>query len=191
MVDEVSNSNRTTMSSMDIYRGSLFGTKMEIIGTTHNSRTGTEKERMKNTLRGITPDLVCLEFPENGNPNQDIEDIKYGDVAGALGYCRDTGTEYQPVDKYIDQHANQLRKEMSEEQKRELRDADNGRESRSIIFENTNTFSSQIHKREQNIIENLIDYSGKYQNIVMIVGKSHRRPLINAVEMFRYLCFRY
>lgn len=171
---------------MDIHKDSLFGTQMIIIGTTHNNRTGTQKEEMKNTLRQMAPDLVCLEFPENGNPNQDIEDIQYGDVAGAVEYCKETRTEYQPVDKYIDQHAQQLRKEMSEEEKRELRDADTGREARSIIFEGTSTFSSQVHKREQNIIENLIDYSGKYHNIVMIVGRAHKKPLVNAVDMFGY-----
>jgi len=159
---------------------------MTIIGTTHNNTSGTTKEEVKGTLTSIGPDLVCLEFPEDGSPHQDIEDIQYGDVAGAIEYCRETNTKYQPVDKYIDKHAEQLRREMSEEHKKELRDANTGRESRSIIFENTRSFSSQVHEREQNIIDNLIDYSGRYNKIVMIVGIAHKRSLVNAVDMFGY-----
>ena len=171
---------------MEINRTSLFGTKMIIIGTTHNATSGTTKEDIKGTLTSIRPDLVCLEFPEGGNPHQDIEDIQYGDVAGAIEYCRETNTEHQPVDKYIDKHAEQLRREMSEEHKKELRDTNTGRESRSIIFENTTSFSSQVHEREQNIVENLIDYSGRYNKIVMIVGRAHKLSLVNVVDMFGY-----
>lgn len=171
---------------MNINRETAYGSNIVIIGTEHNTFTGTKEKDIYNQLSNINPDIVCLEFPENGHPNQDIDDIKYGDVSGALSICRENNIRYEPVDKYIEGHEDVLRKEISDAEKEKLANAKTGGEAREIIFECAPNFSSQIHKREQNILNNILKYAGEYNTICIVIGSSHIQPIINGLDIFSY-----
>lgn len=170
---------------MNIQRENLFGTQITVIGTVH-SMTGTGKEEMETKLSSIRPDIILIEYPENGIPNKSVRDIDFGDIKGALSYCDSTGTEYKPIDKLVKNHISTLKSELDGQKRRELQESESGDKSREIIFNNTVEFSRQVSEREQNMIKNIISLSGSYSSICIIVGSTHVKPLVNQIQMMQF-----
>ena len=172
---------------MNITKTQLFGTNITIIGSIHNTVGGTTEEDMYKQLSRLRPDLILVEYPEKGVPNFSIDDIPYGDVKGVLSYCEDTNTNYKPIDKYIENHGSStLKSETTPEVREKIRNS-SGKDVRKLIFKHTNTFSEQVNEREQNMMKNIISYSGQYNNICFVVGDSHVQGIKNEIESLSYI----
>lgn len=172
---------------MNIYNNQLFGSKITLIGTTHNS---TSKEDIVSTLNSIMPSVVLLEYPEGDIPDTvpSIENLGKGDIKGALSYCNNTKTEYKKIDKYISTHnSSKLNEKLSLETQREIANSE-GDKTRELVFENSKSFSCQMSSREQNMVKNIINFCGsEYSHVCIIVGSAHVKPLINSIESLNYI----
>lgn len=169
---------------VNIEKQLVFGTEVTIIGTKH-VLSSDYKEQMKSELGRRAPDLVCIEFPENGSPHENLGDIEYADIAGAVEYCKETGTEYRCVDKFIEGTVRKIKENIAEEERAKMRESDSGSEVRKILFSSTKV-ERDLHKREQTMFSNVLRACSErqYQRICMVVGKSHVHGVSGGLETF-------